>query len=113
MSTFSIKPGAALDDMAPAICEAIPLIANVFWSFGYKATITCGTDGKHKENSLHYEGKALDWRTWTDDVGTQMAYDLKMAICREILRELASLSDRFQFEIESTHIHIEYDDRGY
>jgi hypothetical protein len=104
--TLSIKPGVELSDLDLTMADAIPLIARVFDAFGYKATITSARDGKHMTGSLHYEGKALDWRTWSDDHGTQMRDGIKKQICDEIMRDCPWI----QAIPEATHIHTEFDD---
>lgn len=84
--------------------DAVPRIARVFDAFGYQATITSGRDGDHMEGSLHYVGRALDWRTWADDHGTQIRASIKEKIVDEIQREIGP---RFDVVPEATHIHVE------
>lgn len=60
--------------------------------------ITSLTDGKHKENSLHHCGDAMDIRTW------QMKDKAAFA---SALRE--KLGAEYDVVIESDHLHIEYD----
>jgi hypothetical protein len=87
------------------MADAIPLIVRVFAAFGYKSTITSGRDGQHMEGSFHYQGKALDWRTWSDDHGTQIRDSVKKQICEEIMRYCPWI----QAIPEATHIHTECD----
>lgn len=60
--------------------------------------ITSAIDGEHIENSLHYEGKAIDIRTRSipDAIGAGDAIR-------------AALSPEFDVLIYPTHMHIEYD----
>jgi hypothetical protein len=85
--------------------DAIPRICRVFEAFGYNSTITSGRDGEHMTGSLHYQGKALDWRTWANDQGEQIRDSVKDAICNEIMRECPGI----QAIPEATHIHTEQD----
>ena len=103
--TLSIKPGVDLSELDLRMADAIPAIARVFGAFGYRATITSARDGKHMTGSLHYQGKALDWRTWADDQGTQIRDGIKKQICAEIQRDCPWI----QAIPEKTHIHTECD----
>jgi len=103
--TLSLKPGVEISDLDLLMVDAIPKIVRVFDAFGYRATITSGRDGEHMVGSLHYSGRALDWRTWADDHGTQIRASIKEKICEEIVRECP----RLQAIPEATHIHTELD----
>ena len=104
--TFSVKPGVEISGLHLEMLDAVPKIARVFAAFGYDATVTSGRDGDHMPGSLHYAGKALDWRTWEDDRGTQIRASVKERIAEEIAREVGP---RFDVVPEATHIHVELD----
>ena len=63
-------------------------------------TITSGSDGVHGPNSLHYQGKALDFRTRTLTASQKQAVFLSLT---------AALGTQFDVVLEDTHIHIEFD----
>ena len=102
--TFSVKPGVEITGLHLRMLDALPKIARVFEAFGYDTTVTSGRDGEHMNGSLHYVGRALDFRTWADSQGTQLQASGKEKICDEILREIG-----YDFDVipERTHIHVE------
>jgi hypothetical protein len=104
--TFSVKPGVEISDLHLAMVQALPIICDTFQAFGLKTTCTSGRDGEHMNGSLHYQGRALDFRTWADDQGTQLRASIKEKIAEEIQRELGP---RYDVVPEATHIHVEYD----
>ena len=64
----------------------------------YEITITGALDGKHKKNSLHYKGRAIDIRI----------KDMKRPIeCYKRIKN--KLGNEFDVILEKTHIHTEYD----
>jgi len=64
------------------------------------AIVTFTTNGKHKNNSLHYKGKAIDLRT----------RDLSRKQVNNIVTKLRNkLGHNYDVLIEVRHIHIEYD----
>ena len=80
---------------------------------GYEAIITSGKDGRHSNNSLHYKGRAADFRTWTSPTsGQQITQATKISIVEDIHNVLnAHFYGRAVFDViaESTHIHVELD----
>lgn len=94
--------------------EAVKITAHLLErDLGYEAIITSGKDGKHSENSLHYEGRAADFRTWTSPTsGKQISQQEKLSIVENIHNVLnAHFYGRAVFDViaESTHIHVELD----
>lgn len=67
---------------------------------GVPCVVTSLTDGKHSDNSLHYSGEAVDFRTWyfTEQVLEDLAWELQ--------RDLGS---DYDVVVEKTHLHVEYD----
>jgi len=63
--------------------------------------ITSITDGKHGDDSLHYEGQAIDLRT------RNLPNENSAKIAGHQLKEC--LGKDYDIVIHSTHIHIEYD----
>lgn len=76
---------------------ALPIIRKVYTNQIAILIITSGLDGKHKNNSLHYEGKAIDLRRW----------ELENA-WKAVLIMQRSLGKNYRVFLERTHIHVEY-----
>lgn len=98
---LSLKPGVRVGGLAPEMVLAGVVVMMVFREWGYNScTITSCRDGQHKEGSLHYVGKALDFRT-RDVVQSQLptiVADIKEA-----------LGEEFDVVLEKDHIHLEFD----
>ena len=77
----------------------------IYNKYGYPLIVTSTTDGIHSIGSLHYRGLGLDIRT------RHLPIDLLEVIHTKIKLRLASLSTSFQVILESTHIHIEFDQK--
>ena len=82
--------------MRPAL-----IAANDIWlGHGEELVVTCGLNGVHSARSLHYYGKALDFRC------RYFAPNVQVVVAHE-LRD--SLPDAFDVVFEGDHIHVEYD----
>lgn len=103
---MAIKSGVKLTDLCPQMALVFPIVQNVYRHHmpTYECTITSCNDSKHGEHSLHYKGRAFDFRTkdYTGD--------------KQLLRDeiKAALSDEFDVVLEhlgedQEHIHVEYD----
>lgn len=100
---YFVKEGVSLSDIDRNLLMGIGALQYYLWDkFGYKLTITSGRDGKHKDLSLHYIGKAVDIRTHDWPFQVTALY----SICVDILSQL---DYKFDVVLEKTHIHIEYD----
>lgn len=100
-----IKAGVDLSKLAPQWGVAYPMIQYIFHEFGYACVITSGNDGQHMPTSLHYSGKALDFRT------KHMAVVDKAPVRNAIK---AALGEHWDVILEAVgqaneHAHIEYD----
>jgi len=73
----------AVEDLAPA---------------RYTITITSGCDGKHREGSKHYKGRALDFRT----------RDFPYSPGTWARRIQNRLGDEYFVLVEPTHMHIQW-----
>ena len=95
-----IKDGVSVKGLQPEILVAL-FVADTIWStHGQRLVVTAGTDGEHKEGSLHYEGLAVDLRTrYFDDMQKQWV--------EQELRD--ALGYEYDVVLEPTHIHVEYD----
>ena len=90
------KGGVKLPPMAKLLVD----VHRAFSQLGSPTTITAGEDGEHMENSKHYTGEALDFRT-------KYLSPTDKVYLRTLIRE--SLGKDFDVVLESTHLHVEYD----
>jgi len=75
-------------------------VNRVFGVFGLTPMITSANDSKHRVDSLHYRGRALDYRI----------FDVPADVLPTIHRILRwNLSPEFDVILEDDHLHIEYD----
>lgn len=96
-----IKHGVDLRGLAPQMAIAFSVAQDIFREkAGVPCAITSGSDGKHGPNSLHYHGKALDFRTrhLRPDQVHPVFTALKQA-----------LGEQYDTVLEEDHIHCEFD----
>lgn len=96
-----LKASVSLEGVTDEMMKAAIVIETLTKSLiGREAIITAGTDGKHSDNSLHYSGNAMDFRT----------RDMKPML-RQIYRDKVAdlLGNDFDVVLEATHLHVEYD----
>ena len=98
---LELKLGVKVGGIAPEMVLAAVVAACVFEDAGVDCVITSCKDGQHSENSLHYSGKALDFRT--RDLDTP---ELRKEVTRSIA---AALGPEFDVVDEVDHVHIEHD----
>ena len=96
---ISIKPGVKLDERM-AMPLATLIVHECFQDYGCNLVITSGIEGSHGENSLHYKGLALDYRTRDIPVGFHKGLIAKVRW---------ALGDQFDVVAEPTHLHVEFD----
>ncbi len=89
-----------LDAETTAIWAMLTVAKEVVEGYGVEFVITSGCEGKHKKNSLHYQGHAIDVRT------RDLPYHQRSPCAEEIHRRL---DDDYDVLLESDHIHIEWD----
>lgn len=95
----ALKAGVTLASV-PEMEYARSVVASVFRRYSYPLTITSGTDGTHMSTSLHYIGRAEDYRT----------SDVHPVDLPQMVAEIRSiLGSAYDVVIESTHLHVEYD----
>jgi hypothetical protein len=103
-----LKKGVIINEKTHPMMFVAMFIVDTVLSTNYgikECWITSGLDGKHGDDSLHPEGKALDFRTRNWPMGK------KKNIVTEIKKALGSDFD-VVFESEGKpqeHAHIEYD----
>lgn len=96
---IKLKAGVVVTGITPEILLAIYIAKTVYDSCDEPSmTITSVTDGKHRANSLHYKGLAVDLRLPI----------LQMAVMDKLR---VALGNSYDVILEKTHIHIEYDPR--
>jgi hypothetical protein len=83
-------------DLVPQLRDKLPVMDRAYAEFNTEMVITSGKDGVHGNNSLHYQGKAVDLRIWN--------------VLQSLVGYLQSeLGPDFEVILEKDHIHIEYD----
>ena len=80
-------------------------VANTAQALEISATITSGTDGKHKQGSKHYTAEALDVRT------KDMKPAMKHLFAQHLKDRLGANYDVILESLGKTneHLHVEYD----
>lgn len=102
-----LKEGVSLRLLVPQMSIATHVVDGVMSIHGFDTVITSGNDSTHASGSLHYAGKALDYRTKHVDPS------LKMAIVQDIKARLGAEFD-VVFEHpggEQEHVHVEWQPR--
>ena len=97
---MQIKDGANYDGLTREMREACVIIDRVYTRYDYVCVLTSGKDGTHGEGSLHYEGRAGDFRT------RQVTPENKHKIIADCQKELGP---EFEVILEDSHIHVEHD----
>lgn len=106
---MKLKGGVRLTDLCPQMALGAVIVAAVFERFGAECVVTSGNDSRHSERSLHYKGRAMDFRTKFESLnGREQAL-------RDAVKE--ALGDEFDVVIEAIgttneHLHVEWDPKG-
>ena len=98
---IKLKAGARLRGLKPEMMFALMVIREVYEELGSEElVITAGTDGVHRDGSLHNTGEGLDIRT----------RDFNPADRIEAHRLIQHrLRDQYDCVLEATHLHVEHD----
>ena len=91
-----LKDGVVWQDMHSKIEDALQLVDRAYKEFNTELVVTSARDGKHMTGSLHYEGKAIDTRTWN-------VLDNLVKRIKELL------GPDYDVILEKDHVHIEHD----
>ena len=98
------KPGVKLGGLQPEMALAALVIETTMRDYG-AVVITSACDGEHSDGSLHYKGRALDFRS------QHLAPHHKDIVFKALRHNLGAefdvlLEDRAG---ENEHFHVEYD----
>ena len=94
-----LKDGVQIAGLRREMQPAIEAAQKAFAARNVECVITSALDGKHKSQSLHYLGLALDFRT------RHVSEEARQEIALEIASELGG---DFDVVLERTHLHVEY-----
>lgn len=94
------KADVDLTDVSWRMFFASLLLEPLFLTYGAELVITSGRDGTHKQDSKHYEGLALDYRT-------RDLHGMETELAGRALALLSPLG--YDVVLEKDHLHVEYD----
>lgn len=105
MRSILLKDNVCITNLQPLMCYALIVAARCFWRRGYDIVVTSGRDGKHRADSLHPEGLAVDLRS------KNVKDDEKIDLLHEIQDELGLDYDCLIEDIgmANEHFHLEWD----
>ena len=112
MDGYTVKESVILW-MRPQLLQILAVMRPIWATFHIPLVITSGMEGAHGEKSLHYCGMAFDIRTnfRTDAERLQWA-NHRETILATFKRYIESSKLPIDFEMESDHLHVEWDERG-
>ncbi len=96
-----LKPGVQLG-FVPAMIAMQHVVSSVYREMGIECVITSGRDGVgvHREGSLHFSDRALDYRT----------RDVPSPIRATLAKKIADrLGAEYDVVLEKDHLHVEWD----
>jgi hypothetical protein len=99
-----LKSTVGLGKLQPQMVLAAIIVHSVYVKNNAVCTVTSGNDGSHMQDSLHYTGYALDFRT-KDYVAN------KTLLVQEIKEALGNQFDVLLENVgtDNEHCHVEYD----
>lgn len=92
-----VKEGVRFEMLRPEIYGIFNVIDELWQANNSEAMITSAADGVHKNNSKHYNGYALDLRSWNLHDPASIA---------KALQDM--LGADYYVLLESDHIHCQY-----
>jgi LysM repeat protein len=103
------SPSVRIGNLDPAMQRTVEAVAQAARRLGLPTpVITSGNDSRHRDGSLHYENRALDFR------GNNISAAQGIALQNEVRRILGSQYDVIFETFRNTsnnHLHIEFDPR--
>lgn len=103
-----IKAGVRLKGLVPQMVLAYIIVKEVFQQYDCPCIITSGNDSRHSLTSLHFKGKALDFRTHFPRLNGKEA-ELAAAVRTALGMEFDVVMEAVGTPNE--HLHVEYDPR--
>ncbi len=88
-----------LSCICPQIAIVLPTLDSLIGKYDVDLVITCGREGKHSNTSLHYAGRAIDFRN------RGLSADQRAEFVDAARRYL---NNDFDLVNESNHFHLEY-----
>ena len=88
-------------DIKKELIHALAVAEDLWQGAGVELVVTSLNDGNHMEGSLHFEGRAADFRTW--NIPSRM---LKTRLVEDLRKQLGP---RYDVVVEKDHIHLEWD----
>jgi hypothetical protein len=117
-----IKPGVVLHRLQPQIVLAAHVVDEIYQRHDIiECWLTAGSDGKHKPNSKHYSGEALDFRTHNvpAQLRTVIATDVAKTLIGRVfdgrhgrvkmIYQSPGNPTLYDVVLHKTHMHVEYD----
>lgn len=103
---MELKYGVKLTDLSPQMVLAAMVVAAVCDQFNVPCCITSANDSRHSDRSLHYKGKALDFRTKYPELDGK----------EEIFKSAVASRLGIEFDVvlegvgtDNEHLHVEFD----
>lgn len=105
---LTLKKGVVITSLCDEMVYALWRFVSVFDGHGLECIVTSGADSTHKPGSLHYKGRALDFRT------KHIPAEQRKLVLRDLQEELG---EDFDVLLEGVgkpneHLHVEYDPKG-
>lgn len=97
--SLKFKEGVELT-ITKEVNEILSGVHLAFLAIGKECVVTSGRDGQHMEGSKHYEGKAIDFRT----------FHLHLHELDAVVKAAKNaLGKDFDVVVEGDHLHVEKD----
>jgi hypothetical protein len=104
-----IKHGVNLIGIQPQVALAFSVVAPILRSYGQTPVITSAVDGRHKRNSEHYQGCAIDLRIWDFYlVPGDASQGLVPSAAKCVAEMQEALGPEFDVILEPDHIHLHW-----
>ncbi len=100
MNVVRMKRGVVMMGRHPCLFRMIDAAKAAYFPLNKDVVITSGFEGTHSIKSLHYQGKALDFRTRHLDDAERV----------EVMDKLKTgLGKQYDCVFEGDHFHVEFD----